>query len=97
MNNVIEYASFKLVEGVNIESFLEASKQFQTEFVEKQKGMISRKLVQENELWADVVEWVSMDDALLCENNMGGNPVVGAYMSCISYETVVVHHFTIRS
>ena len=63
-NQVIEWASFRLAEGMNEATFLAASDAMQTGFLGKQKGFVKRELVKTGDgQWADVVYWASRADA----------------------------------
>ncbi|OAB40087.1 hypothetical protein [Paenibacillus glacialis] len=94
MSKVIEVAKFKLNEGVDVEVFLQASEEFNANFVSIQSGYITRNLVQENDVWADIVEWESMEDAVNCGRAMSGNGHIKNYMVCMKMESVEVNRFT---
>ncbi|MDR2967783.1 MAG: hypothetical protein LBU74_07530 [Methanobacteriaceae archaeon] len=63
MSNAIWFISYKLVKGASIPDFLLASKKLNNEYMSKQKGYISWKQLVEEETWADLLTWETMDDA----------------------------------
>ena len=67
MSNSIEFVAFKLKKGVSESEFRLVSDKFNEEFLAKQKGYISRKLLTKSEMWADLVFWETEDD---CHNAM---------------------------
>src|SRR5688500_11089819 len=55
---VIEWAPFRLREGVTEAQLLEASEAIQREFLARQAGFLHRELARgADNLWADVVHW----------------------------------------
>ena len=62
MPNSIEFVAFKLKKGVSAEEFRLVSDKFNDEFLAKQKGYISRKLLTKDDMWADLVVWETEDD-----------------------------------
>jgi hypothetical protein len=60
----IEWAPFRLADGVDEESLLQASDAIQTGFLSKQKGFVRRELLKSvNGQWADLVYWDSEEAA----------------------------------
>jgi len=62
MANVAEFQSFKLKEGLTASDFLLASDKFNYEFLSKQKGYVSYKVLSEGDTWYDLLSWESLDD-----------------------------------
>lgn len=62
MPNSIEFVSFKLKKGVAVPEFHLISDKFNSDFLSKQKGYISRKLLTKGEMWADLVVWETEED-----------------------------------
>lgn len=82
MNNkqVIEWAPFRLKDGVTDAELLAASDAMQVAFLQGQKGFIKRELVKGADgQWADVVYWISHADAEAAMPNAMENPV------CLKY------------
>ena len=79
-NQVIEWAPFKLAEGVDEAALLTASEALQTGFISKQKGFIKRELVKTTDgQWVDVIHWDSPENAEKAMQNAAENPVCFKY------------------
>jgi hypothetical protein len=77
---VIEWASFRLKNGVTDAELLAASDAMQAAFLQGQKGFIKRELVKAaDEQWADVVYWASHADAEAAMPHAMGNA------ACLKY------------
>lgn len=63
MKEVIFFNSYKLKEGVSISEFLAAVEEVKNEYISKQKGFISFKLIVDGDKWADLTTFESLDDA----------------------------------
>lgn len=61
MPNIVEFPSFTLKKGVSESDFLFVHKKFHTDFISKQKGYISHKLLNNDEKWFELVVWESME------------------------------------
>ncbi|MDL2300177.1 hypothetical protein LJC01_00840 [Clostridiaceae bacterium OttesenSCG-928-D20] len=84
MQNAIEYVSFKLKKGVSASDFLAVSDEFNKEFLQKQKGYISRKILQDGETWADLVLWESAEDHLAAMEVSKTSEAAGKYVSMLN-------------
>lgn len=79
-NQVIEWAPFKLAEGVDEAALLTASEALQTGFISKQKGFIKRELVKTTDgQWMDVIHWDSAENAEQAMQNAAENPICFKY------------------
>lgn len=79
-NQVIEWAPFRLKDGVTDAELLAASDAMQAAFLQGQKGFIKRNLVRGADgQWADVVYWESLADASAAMPNAMENP------ACLKY------------
>ena len=58
---ILEMPSFTLKNGVSETEFLIAHERFNQEFMVKQKGYISHKLVRDGDKWFDIAVWSSME------------------------------------
>jgi hypothetical protein len=96
MVNVIEFASFHLKEGASVSDFLLVSDHFNKEFLSKQKGYISRKLLHREKLWADSVLWETMEDALKAFKVADEDAVACEYMSYMDHSSVKVLHLPVE-
>lgn len=57
MDYAIEYVAFKLKKGITAEAFIPVSDLFTDAFLKKQNGYISRKILRDGDIWADLVLW----------------------------------------
>ena len=62
MTHIVEFPAFILKKGVSVSEFLPVAEKFHREFVSKQKGYISHKLLVSGDKWYDLVTWESMED-----------------------------------
>lgn len=93
-NFIIEVATFMLLSVSSDGLLLDTSEKMQREFLSKQPGFISRKLVRSSEgKWADIVEWKSLDDARKAADIAFQNPACFAYFSLMDTSSVQVTHF----
>ncbi len=79
-NQVIEWAPFKLAEGVDAAALLAASDVMQQGFLIQQKGFVRRDLVKTADgQWVDVVHWDSHQNAEQAMQEAMNNPVCFKY------------------
>ena len=83
MANIIGMVSFTLKEGVSESDFLLAHEKYNREFVSKQNGYITHKLLVNGDKWTDLVIWESMDDTQNTFEAVGKNAVAIEVMSLI--------------
>jgi len=62
MSNIVGIVSFYPKKGVSVSDFLSAHEKYYKEFVSKQKGCISHRLLAEGDKWSDLVIWKTMED-----------------------------------
>ncbi len=96
MTNIVEFVTFKIKKEASTQNFLLASDKFQIEFLDKQKGYISRKLLANEEKWADLVYWETMDDAQNAIKACDKSAVTDEYMSFLDGNTVEFDHFSVE-
>jgi len=98
MSNVIEYAPFYLKKEVSIPDFMLASDRLQSEFLSKQKGYVSRKLLAKGEVWCDLIFWETMDDAQSALKAFYENAAACAYLSFLEEENedCEILHFSVQ-
>ncbi len=93
---VVELVFFELKEGVSEKDFLLASENFEKNFVESQKGLFSRNLIKsENNLWADMVVWETMNDAMKAGKKIGSEDASKNYMTFLNQTSIKVNHMSI--
>ena len=79
-NRIIEFAPFKLVEGVDESTLLAASDALQAEFLSQQKGFIKRDLVKSGDgRWADIAYWEDKKSVEQAMQNAPTNPAALRY------------------
>ena len=83
MANIIGMVSFTLKEGVSESDFLLVHEKYNREFVSKQNGYITHKLLVNGDKWTDLVIWESMDDTQNTFEAVGKNAVSIEVMSLI--------------
>jgi hypothetical protein len=96
MPNVVEFVTFSLKEGASVSNFVLVSDILDCEFLSKQKGYVSRKLLVNGELWADMVLWETMEDALNAVVASGEDDAACEYMSFIDENTCDMRHFSVE-
>ena len=84
MANSVEFVAFKLKKGVTEQDFLPVSDRFNSDFLARQKGYISRKLLTKGEMWADLVIWETADDFQNAMTASKEDPVAGEYLSLLN-------------
>ena len=84
MANNIEFVAFKLKKSVSESEFRLISDKFNSEFLEKQKGYVSRKLLTKDDLWADMVIWETEEDFQNAMNASKEDAAATQYLSCLN-------------
>ena len=84
-NHVVEFAPFRLAEGVDESALLVASDALQAEFFSQQKGFLRRDLVKTAEgTWADVAYWDSMESVQQAMQNAHNYPAALKYFQLMA-------------
>jgi len=94
MSNAVLFCSYKLKKGASIPDFQLAVKKL-TEHTSKQKGCISYKLLVENETWADMSTWETMDDLKSFMKSGGPTDLAEKFYSFIDFESCKTHFFEV--
>ena len=81
MSNAVEFASYTLRKGKSVSDLLLVSDKFNDEFLSKQKGYISRKLLYDGKKWADYVLWETVEDAQNAQQIASGDALTCEYIS----------------
>ena len=96
MSNAVMFISYKLVKGASIPDFLIASEKVHNEFMSKQKGYISWKVLVDGDIWADVLTWETMDDAQNAMGAGGTNTANQEFFALLGQESVKVQIFAVE-
>jgi len=56
---ILEMPSFTIKEGISEKDFLLAHEKFNKEFMKKQPGYVSHKLIRNGDSWFDIAVWAS--------------------------------------
>jgi len=101
MKEAVFFNSYKLKEGASISEFLAAVEEVKNEYISKQKGFISYKLLVDGDKWADLTTFESLDDAKqFGERNKAKGSEINKYSlifySFINILTCRSHYFTIE-
>ena len=81
MAYVVEFATFYLKKTVSRAEFMAASDKLNNEFLQKQRGYVSRKLLINGGMYCDYVLWETLDDAKTAVKNSQNDPAALAYIS----------------
>lgn len=84
MSYAVEFVTFKLKKSVSMEDFLPISDKFNLEFLKKQPGYISRKLLIQDDILADLVLWNQASDHLNAMDKSKEDPVAREYFSMLN-------------
>ncbi|NQZ84931.1 MAG: hypothetical protein HRU03_04375 [Nanoarchaeales archaeon] len=93
----IEFVEYKLVEGADINEFMKSSDDMQNNFLNKQKGYLTRELIKDDKgTWADLVHWETMEDAKAAADNFHSSKECETMMKLLDMSSVVMKHFTVE-
>lgn len=84
MNSAVEFVAFRLKKSVTAEAFIPVSDRFNEEFLKKQKGYISRKVLRDGDMWADLVLWREAADHLNAMEASKQDEVAKEYLSMLN-------------
>ena len=89
---VLEIVTFRTVEGIDLEQFLNAARG--TDAMLRERGALIRRFltVDDDGLWTDVIEWTSMDEALAAAEAVMQHPDFAPFGSMIDPATVELRH-----
>lgn len=95
-NHVIETVTFRLVDGVSQEQFLEDARQA-TAFMTARPGFLRRRLsCEENGTWIEHVEWARMEDAKAAAAEIGSDEHARAFVRTIDGPSVKISHSELK-
>ena len=91
---VLEMARFRLAAPASTPDFLAASAAVHG-FLRDQPGFVRRSLVQEGEVFSDLVEWRSLEAAVAAAQAFMTHPVTQPLMAMIDPESLQLSHQSI--
>lgn len=95
-HHVIETVSFRLMDGVSQEQFLEVARQA-TAFMTARPGFRRRRLsCEEGGTWIEHVEWASMADARAAAADIGQDERAQAFLRAIDGPSVRITHSELK-
>ena len=84
---IIELATINLADGKTEADLIDASKVFQSEFLDHQPGFIRRELVRSSEgQYIDIIHWRSQEDINEVMKIIESSPAVQAYFSIMRFD-----------
>ena len=95
MPKVVEFVSYKVKEGISEQQLLAASDEFEEGFLSLQKGYISRSLIKNEDVWADLVLWETMEDAMDAVKAIEKSSAAESYDACIEQDSCKMQHLSI--
>lgn len=89
---VLEIVTFRTVEGIAPDQFLNAARA--TETMLRERGALVRRFltVDDSGLWTDVIEWTSMNEALAAAEAVIQHPDFAPFGAMIDGSTVQIRH-----
>ena len=95
-HHVIETVTFRLMDGVSQEQFLEAARQA-TAFMTARPGFRRRRLsCEEGGTWIEHVEWASMADAKAAAVEIGKDEHARTFLRAIDGPSVRITHSELK-
>ena len=83
MSKILEFPSFTLKDGVIVDDFLTITQMFNDEFLVKQKGFISHKLLTKGDVWYQIVIWASMAEMEDAFKSIYESEAAAKFIECI--------------
>ena len=96
MSKVIFFNSYKLIKGVSVPDFLIAAEELNTNYISKQKGFISFKLLVDGEMWADSTTFETMEDAKNFAEACEPNEFAEKFYSFLNFNSCKSNFFSIE-
>ena len=96
MSNAVMFITYKLAKDVSAQDFLLASKRVQDDFMSKQKGYLSWKVLADGDTWADLLTWETKEDAGNAMAAGGANADNQKFFALLDPESVKMHIFTVE-
>lgn len=80
----VEFSYYPLKKQVNADDFLNISDRFNASFLLNQPGYVSRKLLQDGDMWADMVLWESVHAVKEAIRVAPDNDAAADFLGCIA-------------
>ena len=96
MSNAVMFISYKLTKGVSAQDFLLASEKVNNDFMSKQKGYMSWKVLVDGDIWADLLAWETKEDAQNAMAASGANADNQKFFAMLDPESVKMQIFTVE-
>ena len=96
MSNAVMFISYKLAKDVSAQDFLLASEKVNNDFMSKQKGYISWKVLVDGDVWADLLTWETKEDAQNAMAVGGANADNQKFFALLDSESVKMQIFTVE-
>lgn len=84
----VELTSFKLIEGVDEDKFIEVANKMQSSFLNDQEGFVKRTLVKGENGWTDIVYWKNHQSMQNAMKKAESSAEVAPFMQMINFESV---------
>jgi len=96
MTKTAEIVTFRLIEGADAATFVNAARGM-TPYLERTGAVVSRSLsVDPDGLWTDHIVWTSHAAAMEAAQNMPNRPEAAAFMAPIDPASVTMRHAALQ-
>ena len=96
MSNAVMFISYKLAKDVSAQDFLLASEKVNNDFMSKQKGYVSWKVLADGDTWADLLTWKTKEDADNAMAAGGADADNQKFFAMLDPESVKMQIFTVE-
>jgi len=96
MSNAVFINSYKLKKGTSVPDFLLAVDNLVNEYMSKQKGFISFKLLVDGDTWTDIGVFETMEDAKNFENPGSVNEFAEKFYSFLNFNTCKSNTYSVE-
>ena len=96
MPNAVMFITYKLAKDVSAQDFLLASEKVKDDFMSKQKGYISWKVLVDGDMWADLLTWETKEDAKSAMAAGSANADNHKFFALLDPESVKMHIYTVE-
>ena len=97
MPNAVTLYSYKLKDGVPTSDFLAAADRVNSEYMSKQKGFISWKVLSDGETWSDLLTWETMEDAHNAANRSKTYAFAAEYFTFMDFDSLKAYYFIVEN
>ena len=96
MSKVVFFNSYKLKKGAAISDFLVAVEDLKSNYISKQKGFVSFKLLVDGETWADSTTFETMEDAKKFAEAEEPNEFAEKFYSFLNFNSCRSNFFSVE-